>query len=367
VIEDRTFGLKNKNKSAKVQKFINQVETGVKNQQNADANKAKESKLRAKAAKQQQEEELRLLLNEGVANQFGKKKSKAKEQAEAIGLAESAVTIEFDDSDSDDDYTQEDPVSTTVSQPVYEEVEVEAVEVFKEKTLEDIIEEQRAKLAAQGKTGTPVTAETFAIWRAHKLAKRQADAEARMKAEQGKKKGGKGLSVLSGKELFNYNSALFVDDEGAADDKDAVEYYNEQKAREEREEALQRAAAKKAQEEQERLFEIHKLEIEQKVRDEEARRKAARTSTTTFVLDGVTVKTAVFDNVEREDLSFFAVAEAPTEEEERMANEEAARKLAEATKNDTKGEEVKKEDNIEVNEELFGGDDDLDDLDDEDA
>ena len=31
-IEDRTFGLKNKNKSSKVQKYINQVEVGVKNQ-----------------------------------------------------------------------------------------------------------------------------------------------------------------------------------------------------------------------------------------------------------------------------------------------------------------------------------------------
>ena len=31
-IEDRTFGLKNKNKSSKVQKYISQVETGVKNQ-----------------------------------------------------------------------------------------------------------------------------------------------------------------------------------------------------------------------------------------------------------------------------------------------------------------------------------------------
>lgn len=61
------------------------------------------------------------------------------------------------------------------------------------KTLEDIIEEQRAKLAAQGKVGTPVTAETFAIWRAGKLAKRQAEAEARMKELSKKKGGGKGL------------------------------------------------------------------------------------------------------------------------------------------------------------------------------
>ena len=157
-------------------------------------NKAKDDKLRAKAQKQQAEEELRVLLNEGVSNQFGKKKTAAREQAEAMGLTESVVTIEF--SDSDDEEIEE-PNSRN-QQPVrqeqsYDMYEVETIEVFKEKTVEDIIEEQRAKLAAEGKTGTPVTAETFAIWRAQKLAKKQADAEARMKAETSKKKGGKGL------------------------------------------------------------------------------------------------------------------------------------------------------------------------------
>jgi hypothetical protein len=36
VVDDRTFGLKNKNKSSKVQKFIQQVEVGVKNSNNAN-------------------------------------------------------------------------------------------------------------------------------------------------------------------------------------------------------------------------------------------------------------------------------------------------------------------------------------------
>ena len=68
-----------------------------------------------------------------------------------------------------------------------------SIEVFREKTIEDIIEEQRAKLAAEGKAGTPVTEETFAAWRTARLARRQAEAEARMKLEQTKRKGGKGL------------------------------------------------------------------------------------------------------------------------------------------------------------------------------
>ena len=41
--------------------------------------------------------------------------------------------------------------------------------------------------------GTPVTAESFAKWTVAKAARKQAEAEARVKAEQAKKKGGKGL------------------------------------------------------------------------------------------------------------------------------------------------------------------------------
>ena len=190
-IEDRTFGLKNKNKSSKVQKFINQVEVGVKNQ--SGPSKAKDDKLRAKAEKQKQEEEMRILLNEGVSNQFGKKKSAAKEQAKAMGLTESVVTIEFSDSEDEEEEEEVAPQRQNYDDEDEHTHEVTAIEVHHEKTLEDIIEEQRAKLAAEGKTGTPVTAETFAIWRTEKLARKQAELEARVKAEQSKKKGGKGL------------------------------------------------------------------------------------------------------------------------------------------------------------------------------
>ena len=37
-----------------------------------------------------------------------------------------------------------------------------------------------------------------------------------MEAEQKKKKGGKGLSILSGRDLFVYKKELFVDDADAA-------------------------------------------------------------------------------------------------------------------------------------------------------
>ena len=48
---------------------------------------------------------------------------------------------------------------------MYIENEPEEVQVYRERTIEDLIEEQRAKLSAEGKTGTPVTAESFAAWR----------------------------------------------------------------------------------------------------------------------------------------------------------------------------------------------------------
>jgi hypothetical protein len=195
VIEDATFGLKNKNKSKKVQQFIDRVEKTVKHNTGAvDAAKAKEARKEAKLAKQLQDEELRVLFNEGIANQFGKKKSHAQQAAHEMGIAETSKDIQklldemsSDDSDEDsDDHDDRNDHQVDDDEPV-------AVEIFREKTIEDIIEEQREKLAAEGKAGTPVTAESFAKWRAAKLARRQAEAEARMKQEQTKKKGGKGL------------------------------------------------------------------------------------------------------------------------------------------------------------------------------
>ena len=48
-------------------------------------------------------------------------------------------------------------------------------------------------LIAFSQVGTPVTAESFAKWTIAKAARKQLEAEARVKAEQAKKKGGKGL------------------------------------------------------------------------------------------------------------------------------------------------------------------------------
>lgn len=137
------------------------------------------------------------LLILALSNQHGKSKAEKEADAKKLGIdvqrqevQDILDSLELDDSDYD---TDDEPEQVAVTNDNNEEVLVEAVEVFREKTIEDIIEEQRQQLAANGVPGTPVNSETFAAWRAKKLAQRQADAEARLKAEQTKKKGGKGL------------------------------------------------------------------------------------------------------------------------------------------------------------------------------
>lgn len=90
-------------------------------------------------------------------------------------------------------------------------------------TLEDEIDMLRTELVAdlkkQGKTGTPVTPETFAVWQDRKRKARAEAARKRVEAEFKKKKGGKGLSILSGRDLYEYKKELFVD----KDDDDSAE------------------------------------------------------------------------------------------------------------------------------------------------
>lgn len=317
LIEDRTFGLKNKNKSKKVQEFINTVEKTVKHSSNKAFTANKEAKTAQKVAKQLQEEELRVLFNEGLSSEFGKKKSKGSAVAKALGVAEQTAELKeiLDEFSSDsEDELDVDPDSGVI---IIEDDEPVAVEIFREKTIEDLIEEQRAKLLSEGKRGTPVTAESFARWRADKLVRKQAEAEARLKAEQSKKKGGKGLSVLSGKELFNYNASLFVDDDAAIDAKEEQAFNEETRALEMEEEKRAQIEAEKAQAEQLRLAEAERLRQEEMIRIHESRKAAALTSPLYLVFNSIQVNKVIFDIDEDEDL------EPLPEEEEQDGGEDA--------------------------------------------
>lgn len=57
--------------------------------------------------------------------------------------------------------------------------------------------------------GTPVTPETFSVWMEGKRKKRELEAKKAVETELRKKKGGKGLSVLSGRDLFSFKKDLF--------------------------------------------------------------------------------------------------------------------------------------------------------------
>mmetsp|Transcript_11022 Transcript_11022/g.18495 ORF Transcript_11022/g.18495 Transcript_11022/m.18495 type:complete len:305 (+) Transcript_11022:420-1334(+) len=261
-------------------------------------------------AKKLQEEELRLLFNEGITNQFGKKKTAAASKAASLGIAEANQEVSeyleglsSDDSDDDDS----DDGKGGKRRPTFVEIdEPTATHVYREKTIEDIIEEQRAKLAAEGKQGTPVNAETFAAWRKAKLAQRQAEAEARVKAEQAKKKGGKGLSVLSGKELFNFNRDLFVDDDAALDEKEESALSTEMAQRQEQEERAAKEESDRIQAEQERLAQLQQVEFEVRRQKEKDRRiAAAAPDRPTFQLAGVVINQVVFEDDEEEDLTLF--------------------------------------------------------------
>jgi len=82
-------------------------------------------------------------------------------------------------------------------------------------TLDDEVEQLRQMKLTQMKDrnikGIPVTLESFNIWKEKKHKKKADDARRTVEAEICKK-GDKGLSVLSGRDLFEYKPDLFMDD-----------------------------------------------------------------------------------------------------------------------------------------------------------
>jgi hypothetical protein len=71
--------------------------------------------------------------------------------------------------------------------------------------------QQKVEELKKSGSGTKITAETLAAWQEKKRLKRQAEAKKLVEAELRKKKGGKGLGVLSGRALYEYKKELFKD------------------------------------------------------------------------------------------------------------------------------------------------------------
>ncbi|CAM9468445.1 unnamed protein product [Chrysoparadoxa australica] len=198
-IEDATFGLKNKSKSKKVQSYVKQVTTQVENtvgrSKGAPAPGASAAaKKAAKELKQKKEDELKALF--GAALEAGPKKG-------GIGKGKGMEAVAVDKAPKQEQQT--------------------IILAEEEKTLEDLIEEQREKLRQEGKVGTPVTNESLAKWKADRAEKKRR-AEKELVEKEIKKKGkAKGLNVLSGRALFDYDATLFKDDDDAVDNSTMAE------------------------------------------------------------------------------------------------------------------------------------------------
>jgi len=219
LIEDKTFGLKNKNKSKKVQAQITSIQKNIQNSGDPKQRKLDEqrkaAKVAAKARKAELKKEQDNLFSEALLAVQGKSKNAA-----------SKSNVEAKGRDAAEEEAKKAGGGTSRAMKLMYQMDAkEAVEKLKEDpmyvpTLEDELEEKRQhklqELKASGK-GTPITEKTFKIWLANKKQKRAAEARKAVETEFKKKKGGKGLSVLSGRDLYIYNESLFKDFDDTVD------------------------------------------------------------------------------------------------------------------------------------------------------
>ncbi|CAE7250187.1 unnamed protein product [Symbiodinium sp. CCMP2456] len=259
---DKTFGLKNKNKSKVVQKYIKSIANnasgapkGGKEQADRDAKDAKQkeiqkaalmnslfnmstdkkgrafdpvAKKKAKAAEEEAiaagrklQEELKKEIIEGVANTIRLTNPKTGIRMSEMGGHPIIQALKNKHQETfktiqlllfikahDKVFWVDDAESSNPLVRCLEDVEAEVAP--DERPLEEIIEERRAALPPGG---TPVTPETFKAWKEKREAERLAQVEA--DRQENAKKGTKGLVGMSGRDLFTYDASLFKDEEGA--------------------------------------------------------------------------------------------------------------------------------------------------------
>eukprot|EP01059_Diplonema_ambulator_P033128 TRINITY_DN6791_c0_g1_i1.p1 TRINITY_DN6791_c0_g1~~TRINITY_DN6791_c0_g1_i1.p1 ORF type:complete len:251 (+),score=135.67 TRINITY_DN6791_c0_g1_i1:51-803(+) len=183
VIEDKTFGLKNKNRSKAVQKYVQTVQSNMKGGNAKQMEMEKEKKKMEKEEKKQKDLELKKLYG-GVDEK--KKKEDAESSAAAAAAAERGEYL----------WTADD----------FEEVEVD------ESRLEETLEAEREALV--GRTDlTPVNEDTFKIWWEKNKTEKMKEKEKQQKAMIKKfKQTGRGIS---GRALFEHDASIFVDDANA--------------------------------------------------------------------------------------------------------------------------------------------------------
>ena len=197
IVVDKTFGLKNKNKSKKVQQFCKQVQETQNKNKGIDAESKKKKKM-TKLAKLQQEMELKALFSEGLSITVKKKDLHKKKTPQGGGGGGGGAGDYYDENWAESELAK-----------------AQASAGSTELTLEQRIEKKRQELRDKGVKGTPVTPETFKAWKERKAKKLLAEKMALQKAETLKKKG---KSVLTGRDLYLVQKDVFVDDADAAGD-----------------------------------------------------------------------------------------------------------------------------------------------------
>lgn len=223
IVEDKTFGLKNKNKSKVVQQMVKSIEKSVYQSGDPKQRKLEEQRKQAKA-----EAKLRKKAMEDERNALFGEALLAVQKKGSTSQKDGKVEAKGRDADDDDKKG-----STSRAMKMMFQMDAQEMEArLKEDpnyvpTLEDEIEAQRQalvkKLYESGKPGIPVTEETFKEWQERKRQRHREEAKKLVEAELKKKKGGKGLAVLSGRDLYEYKRELFVDDQGAIDESNVEE------------------------------------------------------------------------------------------------------------------------------------------------
>lgn len=173
--EDKTFGLKNKNKSKKVQQYVNNVKGSI---------------------DQKSEKERRLELQDKGSNAARKAK---KEAAEA---RKRELELLFNEAKSSRDMQKvKELLETRVEEEEKQkELDINDIDV----PIEEWIEQERAKIVDR----TPLTESIFKNWRAKQMNERAKDA-----ADARKELSKRGL--VSGKEQFERDSTLATADDGS--------------------------------------------------------------------------------------------------------------------------------------------------------
>mmetsp|Transcript_42048 Transcript_42048/g.116110 ORF Transcript_42048/g.116110 Transcript_42048/m.116110 type:complete len:386 (+) Transcript_42048:204-1361(+) len=260
VAVDKTFGMKNKNKSKVVQKYIKSITANAKgtsskqDQDEKNAEKAKKDNMQKSAlmnslfnlntdkkgrafdpiakkkAKQEEEEaiaagkklkeEIRKEIIEGIANTIRLTNPKGIRMSEMGGHAIiqalkdkhpdtfKVISLLLFIKANSKVFWVNDPEENNPMIRCQEDVDAEIAP--DDRPIEEIIEEKRLALPPGG---TPVTEESFKAWKEKREKERLEKLE---EARSVAKKGGKaGQQGLSGKDLFTFDASLFVDDDGA--------------------------------------------------------------------------------------------------------------------------------------------------------